>query len=187
MKHADEYGPALARLSQARQVLRKAKDGDHDIAAANVLTAEVAVICAAHRTPHSALAKAQHAVRHAKAECQRATLTKDPRVKIYQLALRLARQKVRGLLLGGAYWLRRLAVLKTKGPLVTEGQWEQIKRRYEQSCAYCGEQKPLTRDHVVALSQGGQHTQSNIIPACKSCNSKKGNRPVSRYSPRMLP
>ena len=34
----------------------------------------------------------------------------------------------------------------------------------------------LTQDHVIPLSKGGQHIKENIVPACPSCNSKKGNR-----------
>lgn len=50
----------------------------------------------------------------------------------------------------------------------------------QQSCKYCGvafsEKTPPTIDHVIPLSKGGTHTKDNIVLACKSCNSKKGNR-----------
>lgn len=46
-------------------------------------------------------------------------------------------------------------------------------------CAYCGRSDvPMTVDHVVPLSKGGQHEWENVVAACKTCNSKKGNRPV---------
>lgn len=56
-------------------------------------------------------------------------------------------------------------------------QWEQMKEQYEHHCAYCG-CKPdvLTQDHVIPVSRGGNHTASNIVPACQSCNSRKGAR-----------
>ncbi|MFZ5564114.1 MAG: HNH endonuclease [Thermodesulfobacteriota bacterium] len=43
-------------------------------------------------------------------------------------------------------------------------------------CYYCG--KPfrpddLTMDHVVPLARGGKTTKSNVVTACKSCNTKK--------------
>lgn len=48
--------------------------------------------------------------------------------------------------------------------------------RFDNMCAYCGESKPLTLDHFIPLSKGGVDSFENIIPACKTCNSSKGNR-----------
>jgi len=46
-------------------------------------------------------------------------------------------------------------------------------------CAYCGRTmrrgERLTHDHLEALSKGGRTTSDNIIPACSTCNSSKGN------------
>lgn len=47
------------------------------------------------------------------------------------------------------------------------------------SCQYCGAKKPiveLTYDHVVPRAQGGKTIWSNIVTACTTCNTKKGNR-----------
>jgi 5-methylcytosine-specific restriction endonuclease McrA len=46
-------------------------------------------------------------------------------------------------------------------------------------CMYCGSEAPdhrLTRDHVIPLSKGGRDRWSNVVAACKSCNTRKGNR-----------
>jgi len=46
-------------------------------------------------------------------------------------------------------------------------------------CMYCGHRHPdseLTRDHVIPLSRGGHDRWSNVVTACKSCNTRKGNR-----------
>ena len=46
-------------------------------------------------------------------------------------------------------------------------------------CQYCGKvfpQKRLNLDHVVPLSRGGKTTWKNVVCACISCNSRKGNR-----------
>jgi 5-methylcytosine-specific restriction endonuclease McrA len=43
-------------------------------------------------------------------------------------------------------------------------------------CYYCGRKVPpseLTMDHKIPLSRGGTSDRSNIVPACKECNSKK--------------
>ena len=32
----------------------------------------------------------------------------------------------------------------------------------------------LEQEHVIPLSKGGALTLHNIVPACRSCNSKKG-------------
>jgi 5-methylcytosine-specific restriction endonuclease McrA len=57
--------------------------------------------------------------------------------------------------------------------------WLVILEVFGHACAYClrGDVK-LTMDHVTPLSKGGEHTAENIVPACKSCNSKKNNRPI---------
>lgn len=82
---------------------------------------------------------------------------------------------------------RRLAVYQTPVNRLSFKEWEQIKERYQYRCAYCQRERPLTQDHIVPLSKGGFHTQVNVIPACKSCNSRKGNRPAFRYQPTLIP
>lgn len=42
-------------------------------------------------------------------------------------------------------------------------------------CAYCPE-PATTWDHVLPVSAGGRTVPGNIVPACVSCNSRKGNR-----------
>ena len=57
---------------------------------------------------------------------------------------------------------------------LTNAQWEEIKAAYGHRCVYCGrKRKRLTRDHISPLSKNGDHTASNIVPACRSCNSRK--------------
>lgn len=48
---------------------------------------------------------------------------------------------------------------------------------YGPSCVYCG--RPATGlDHLQPLSRDGQHAAENLAPCCKSCNSRKGARPI---------
>ncbi len=58
----------------------------------------------------------------------------------------------------------------------TREQWLTMKAAYRGCCAYCGKKSRLTIDHVIPLARGGGHTASNIVPACKTCNSKKYTR-----------
>jgi 5-methylcytosine-specific restriction endonuclease McrA len=57
----------------------------------------------------------------------------------------------------------------------TAAQWREMQEAYDHCCAYCDERHKgkLSQDHLTPLSQGGAHTVSNIIPACRRCNSKK--------------
>lgn len=61
----------------------------------------------------------------------------------------------------------------------THTQWVMLQAVFKYRCAYCGKRckGKLTMDHVTPLSKGGNHTLQNIVPACKSCNSKKHDGP----------
>lgn len=46
-------------------------------------------------------------------------------------------------------------------------------------CMYCGSEQrdlKLTRDHVLPISRGGRDSWSNVVTACRCCNTRKGNR-----------
>ena len=50
-------------------------------------------------------------------------------------------------------------------------------------CQFCGcserdlgFRECLTRDHVVPLSRGGTNDWTNVVTACSTCNTRKGNR-----------
>lgn len=75
---------------------------------------------------------------------------------------------------------RRRAVKRAaKSCRVTTLEWLAILEAHNNRCAYCLRQTVrLAQDHVVPLSRGGWHGADNIVPACKSCNSRKSNKPV---------
>jgi 5-methylcytosine-specific restriction endonuclease McrA len=60
-----------------------------------------------------------------------------------------------------------------------------ILRRDGHRCQFCGRgDVPLTVDHVVPLSRGGEDAWENLVSACVSCNNKKGDRtPEEAYMP----
>ncbi|MCS7000627.1 MAG: HNH endonuclease [Bacteroidota bacterium] len=52
-----------------------------------------------------------------------------------------------------------------------------ILRRDGFACQYCGTRSaPLTIDHVIPRSRGGNDTWENLVTACIPCNNRKGNR-----------
>jgi 5-methylcytosine-specific restriction endonuclease McrA len=51
-----------------------------------------------------------------------------------------------------------------------------IFKRDDNACTYCGSPKDLTLDHVMPKSRGGKTSWENLITACKRCNSKKGHQ-----------
>jgi Predicted transcriptional regulator with C-terminal CBS domains len=60
---------------------------------------------------------------------------------------------------------------------VSPQEWLAVKDAYHHACAYCAKtQKRLVQDHVIPLDHEGPHAVHNVVPACRSCNSKKGNR-----------
>lgn len=52
-------------------------------------------------------------------------------------------------------------------------QWNDLKIEFNECCAFCRKEKPLTKDHIIPLSEGGTDYIDNIQPLCKNCNSKK--------------
>jgi 5-methylcytosine-specific restriction endonuclease McrA len=50
-----------------------------------------------------------------------------------------------------------------------------IYRRDNHTCQYCGARSKLTIDHVIPRSKGGEDSWENLVVACSSCNTKKGN------------
>lgn len=52
-------------------------------------------------------------------------------------------------------------------------------RRDRGTCLYCGVQFAdvhLSRDHVVPISRGGLDRWTNVVTACKRCNTRKGSK-----------
>lgn len=65
------------------------------------------------------------------------------------------------------------------GAGVSAFEWRNILEIYNHRCAYClRPNRKLTRDHVLALARGGEDTADNVVPACQSCNSRKGARGI---------
>ena len=64
--------------------------------------------------------------------------------------------------------------------------------RDEWHCQYCGVQErtsELTFDHVIPKSRGGRTSWTNIVTACRTCNTMKGHKlpHECKMFPRMEP
>jgi 5-methylcytosine-specific restriction endonuclease McrA len=73
--------------------------------------------------------------------------------------------------------IKRKHQIKAEHCTLTRSEWIEIKEAFRNQCCYCGKElQRLEMDHVIPLSKGGRHTKSNVVPSCRTCNAKKGNR-----------
>jgi 5-methylcytosine-specific restriction endonuclease McrA len=66
---------------------------------------------------------------------------------------------------------------------------EQLIERDGPACVWCGRElwrRDLTLEHVVPRSRGGHMTSENALVACRSCNRRRGSRPVDAYVRELL-
>jgi len=66
----------------------------------------------------------------------------------------------------------------------TKQQWLARVEYYGWRCAYCRivlTMSTLTMDHAIPVSRNGAGWPSNLVPACKFCNSKKKTRTYTEY------
>lgn len=86
-----------------------------------------------------------------------------------------------------AYQAKRRSLKRGGNGAVTAQQFQELCDQYKNKCLACGEEKPLTIDHVIPLSKGGAHDISNIQPLCLSCNSRKHDKHIDyRTKPGIL-
>ena len=59
------------------------------------------------------------------------------------------------------------------------GRREKIFRRDRFTCVYCSgvfDERDLSLDHVEPRVKGGDHSDGNLVTACKTCNELKAGR-----------
>lgn len=74
--------------------------------------------------------------------------------------------------------VRRARMAGAKGNH-TYSQWMMRVAFFGWKCRYCGaglSSVTLTKDHQIPISRGGSEWPSNLVPACRSCNSAKGTK-----------
>lgn len=62
--------------------------------------------------------------------------------------------------------------------VITKKEWQKL---YSSPCVYCGDTKDIQADHVIPIIKGGIHGISNLVPACKGCNSSKRERFITEW------
>lgn len=66
---------------------------------------------------------------------------------------------------------------------------EELIERDGPECVWCGRalwRRDLTLEHVIPRSRGGHLVAENAVVACRSCNRRRGSKPVDAYVRELL-
>ena len=74
---------------------------------------------------------------------------------------------------------QRRARLKNNGIFYIRDSF--IKKLYDSQCVVCGTNENITADHIIPISRGGSHSEGNLQPLCKSCNSQKQSKTMTEW------
>ena len=67
----------------------------------------------------------------------------------------------------------------------TSAEWRALVESYAGKCAYRGEAGPVQVDHRTPLTRGGANSIDNILPACRKCNTEKGQLTEAEFRARL--
>jgi 5-methylcytosine-specific restriction endonuclease McrA len=56
-----------------------------------------------------------------------------------------------------------------------------MKNLYKSNCINCNNSENIEADHIIPISRGGIHGESNLQPLCKSCNTSKGSKTMTEW------
>lgn len=72
--------------------------------------------------------------------------------------------------------LKRASAANVETEKLTAAVFDEILSEYNNQCWICSISLDIVQwDHVHPLSKGGAHVRSNLRPACKECNGRKGS------------
>ena len=70
-------------------------------------------------------------------------------------------------------------------PIIQQSAIDNLLATNDNQCFYCKVEIKrginLHLDHVVPLSRGGEHSITNLVPACAFCNLKKGTKTAEEF------
>lgn len=76
--------------------------------------------------------------------------------------------------------MKQARIAKRRGALWVLYDAHKIFQEHEYTCYLCGLKfegpEMLTKEHVIPISKGGPDAAFNVLPACKSCNSRKRDK-----------
>jgi hypothetical protein len=59
-------------------------------------------------------------------------------------------------------------------------EWER-EQELPHQCVFCGSTEDLSTDHLIPKSRGGDDSADNLVQACKTCNSSRGDKGVFEW------
>lgn len=62
----------------------------------------------------------------------------------------------------------------------TMREWER-EQELPHQCVFCGTPENLSTDHLIPRNRGGDDSPDNLVLACRSCNSSRGDRGVFEW------
>jgi hypothetical protein len=74
----------------------------------------------------------------------------------------------------------KLVVRKSQRIVDAKISWEVFKRDGYR-CRYCGNDGPLSVDHIITWETGGPTRVENLLASCKKCNRTRGNMPYEQW------
>ena len=80
--------------------------------------------------------------------------------------------------------LREYTRIKKKDIVLSR---KNILKRDNHTCQYCSiTSVPMTLDHIIPRNKGGGDSWENLVAACVSCNTKKGNKILKDIKMRLI-
>jgi 5-methylcytosine-specific restriction endonuclease McrA len=77
---------------------------------------------------------------------------------------------------------RRAQKLGVDAVPFSAAEWLTVLELFGNRCAYCWKRAArLEQDHIQPLSRGGPHALANLVPACRSCNSRKNDKTLLQF------
>jgi len=71
---------------------------------------------------------------------------------------------------------------------LSPNEWYNLMEEFDWKCFYCGSSisgANRTVDHIIPVFKGGITKYENLVPACRTCNGRKGTKDFLKWSNEM--